>query len=396
MTQYFTDFSDHTVGDALEDHPDWTWEWQADDTTATEIIQDESLTGGQGIKFDTWEFFNAYTWDVEDADDVEIVMRESVSVGSRGHSAGVRGSGSQSNKNVYLSSHHFSNDQIEINEVVDDSFSNLNEVDHTISPSDYWLRFRVSGNELKARSWEASNPEPSSWMVEVTDTNLSSGWFGIVAMSTTITVDLIGVGTDGDPAPTEPVSVGHPASVYALDGEMASVTAARSRKADASTLDADAGAALGHRRTFAGVVGSDPELATAEARHALLTSAKAADLDASAFAGTGLGTIIAAIEVTDLDAGAASGTRTTLSSTSSTDADAGGITATRERTANLLGPDPEAAALAATHTRSGDPIALDFDLAEIGGRIGDPLSVRLDPATATYRVTLEAAKLDEQ
>jgi hypothetical protein len=43
----------------------------------------------------------------------------------------------------------------------------------------YTLRFRVVGTTLYARVWQTGTTEPTSWMIMVTDTSLSSGFCGL-------------------------------------------------------------------------------------------------------------------------------------------------------------------------------------------------------------------------
>jgi hypothetical protein len=43
----------------------------------------------------------------------------------------------------------------------------------------YTLRFRVVGTILYARVWPTGTTEPTSWMITVTDTSLSSGFCGL-------------------------------------------------------------------------------------------------------------------------------------------------------------------------------------------------------------------------
>ena len=75
----------------------------------------------------------------------------------------------------------------------------------------YGVRFRITGNDLKLRIWEISDPEPNDWLVETTDSILDSGKAGLGTFSSSIAPtdwDVVGIGTDGDPAPSEPVGVG--------------------------------------------------------------------------------------------------------------------------------------------------------------------------------------------
>lgn len=76
----------------------------------------------------------------------------------------------------------------------------------------YKARFRVtpgSPNRLQARVWAEAGEEPGTWLVDVTDSErtLSGGWLGHIGFAQGVNVFFkeIGIGTNGDPAPTEPV-----------------------------------------------------------------------------------------------------------------------------------------------------------------------------------------------
>jgi hypothetical protein len=43
----------------------------------------------------------------------------------------------------------------------------------------FTLRFRVVGTILYANVWQSGTPEPSNWMVMVSDTSLSTGYCGL-------------------------------------------------------------------------------------------------------------------------------------------------------------------------------------------------------------------------
>ena len=43
----------------------------------------------------------------------------------------------------------------------------------------YTFRFRATGSQLSARVWAANQPEPSNWMIMVTDNDLQSGYGGL-------------------------------------------------------------------------------------------------------------------------------------------------------------------------------------------------------------------------
>jgi hypothetical protein len=61
----------------------------------------------------------------------------------------------------------------------------------------YTIHFRVVGSTLTANVWAASGPEPSGWMITVTDTSLTSGYCGlrILTQSGTATITAFQAGT---------------------------------------------------------------------------------------------------------------------------------------------------------------------------------------------------------
>lgn len=71
-----------------------------------------------------------------------------------------------------------------------------------LSGINYWARFRVIGNTMKAKVWADGSPEPSSWMIDITNTARPTGsysgihQYGIGA----VTVENLSFATDGDTA----------------------------------------------------------------------------------------------------------------------------------------------------------------------------------------------------
>ena len=75
-------------------------------------------------------------------------------------------------------------------------------------------RFRVNGSSLKIKTWEVNNETEPGWQLEITDGDIAvGGWigyqkFGGHSTFQRIVIPFIGIGTNGDPAPTAPVPVG--------------------------------------------------------------------------------------------------------------------------------------------------------------------------------------------
>lgn len=65
-----------------------------------------------------------------------------------------------------------------------------------------WIRFGVEGTNLKVRFWVDGNGEPSSWDLEISDSDISSGYVGFRDFhSMTNYKDYIGIGDGFDAAP---------------------------------------------------------------------------------------------------------------------------------------------------------------------------------------------------
>jgi len=97
---------------------------------------------------------------------------------------------------------------------VDGSYTELADAPDSTSSDYAKVRCQVdpgSPNTLRMRIWNESDPEPSSWDAELTDDEFdivngpqADGWVGhlLFRSSMAINIDAIGIGIDGDPAPT--------------------------------------------------------------------------------------------------------------------------------------------------------------------------------------------------
>lgn len=65
----------------------------------------------------------------------------------------------------------------------------------------FYRRFRAEGSEIKAKVWETTEPEPTEWDVEVTDSEHADGWVGLGSFDTgRVETDVFNVATGGDSA----------------------------------------------------------------------------------------------------------------------------------------------------------------------------------------------------
>lgn len=74
----------------------------------------------------------------------------------------------------------------------------------------YHMRLRVeeAGYRLYAKYWLEGSSEPEDWIVTIWDSDLPrSGWMGLLGfvVGATVYYKNVGIGTDGDPAPTGPL-----------------------------------------------------------------------------------------------------------------------------------------------------------------------------------------------
>jgi len=75
----------------------------------------------------------------------------------------------------------------------------------------YFERFKVEGTALKMKYWMETDDEPTDWLIETTDSTLTTGLVGIAnmsALSGTKRIYQFSVGTDGDAAPSSAPATG--------------------------------------------------------------------------------------------------------------------------------------------------------------------------------------------
>ena len=215
MAQYFTDFSEYSLGQISnnESDADWTaWLYYHDAWDIVTVSGDKRLSNPS-----TNGARRALTWDaVPSVADVEIYAEVPPNVGggfpnstfalrldpaqnlyNNGNSAYLCRVGLQgSNATVfgYANSSTFS------------AASAAHGVSDTANAK---VRVRVVGANFKVRIWAAGDPEPTTWLIDVDDSTIStaglvgSNFFNGGGVFTTY-----GVGTNGDPAPTSAVVVG--------------------------------------------------------------------------------------------------------------------------------------------------------------------------------------------
>ena len=73
-----------------------------------------------------------------------------------------------------------------------------------------YIRQRITGDQIKIKAWDETSSEPTSWLVETTDTTIpAAGFSGIYGnTSEPFYVAAWSLGTNGDSAPIAPVASG--------------------------------------------------------------------------------------------------------------------------------------------------------------------------------------------
>ena len=190
---------------------------------------------------------NAFSVDsVPVGGDVEVYVRQSstdqVDGFPRPIFAFVRGSGSTENRNGYRGGIN-SGDTRQIGLFKNNSFSVLAEEDGSERTRTETV-FRAIGSNLELTAWEEGTTQPPV-QVSTTDAAIDTGWTGLYQFvpssgNLVVRIYFIGVGTDGDPAPTEPVGVGvEEADVTTTQAaQLTSADTVVYRTLDAATLQA--------------------------------------------------------------------------------------------------------------------------------------------------------------
>jgi len=217
MAQYFTDFSEYTVGQAPAD-----WVDVAGNITTLTIVSKTGLTGGKALRIENSTFDNtdrAARWSaVPSKADTEVLVKVRFPSDGYGGSHGLflfARVASADPKSGYYNQQRANLGGT--NQIYDPLGNNLASIDTNLDPAVgwpdrtlfAWMRFRVNGTALKSKFWLDGDPEPTSWLLETTDSTVTIAGYsgvGLIARRTTLEVDVYSVGTDGDPAPTGPIS----------------------------------------------------------------------------------------------------------------------------------------------------------------------------------------------
>jgi hypothetical protein len=215
MAQYFTDYSEYTAG---QQPSDWTERFvTANITWFAENSADSGVTGGKVLVMTrvTANGRSMIAWDAIDSDaerqDVEILFKSKKASGTPSVRGIGRASGAAGSENAYVGGYNGSLQ--EVSEYVSGTFTQ-GDTSTDFTPSDdtwYWTRFRLNGTSRLCRMWNDGDAEPGTWQASDTDSDITGdGWVGLFSFSQIGTghiIDVFGVGTDGDSAPSQPLNV---------------------------------------------------------------------------------------------------------------------------------------------------------------------------------------------
>lgn len=215
MAQYFRDFSEYPAG---LNPQGWTMRW----ATTQSFYAIQHGTGSIGDSWlahsntDTGNLFHFFSFD-EGAgpiwpSDVEVLVRFQTASSPSAFDGGImlRGSGAANSKNgvfFVLEEGNFATIYLY------DNNAEIYKADTNflyIANEWLWMRFRITGDQFQAKVWRGTvGQEPAGWMVQTSDARVPNpGWIGLFTARPAGDRfwDLIGVGTGGDQAPSEPVA----------------------------------------------------------------------------------------------------------------------------------------------------------------------------------------------
>lgn len=200
MAQHYTDFSEYTVG---EFPADWSAPWASAQFTTVEN------DGAPHLYIASGNLSRIYAWgDIGSSADAEALYLYKANSTNKMR-AHLRVSGTDTAPYSYYVEGNAANLRL-FKHVGSTSATQIASVSpgfSTVADTLYWIRFRISGNQLYAKIWADGGSEPGSWVINgITDNDISGA--GPIALGTFSYASVqarfyrFGVGTGGDVAPS--------------------------------------------------------------------------------------------------------------------------------------------------------------------------------------------------
>ncbi len=186
---------------------DWTprWESSHDDWS---IISGSEFTGGYALAFEhsggNRTRYGASYDTVGKPADVELLDKFRVPVFNSDSDLGfharayLRASVSGGNENGYWIEVENRRNAFRLGKYTNGSTATLKRFGTPVEDTFYYRRFRVEGDTVKAKIWQADQSEPADWDVTLTDTDHSNGWVGLGSYDAgRVETDVFSVATGG-------------------------------------------------------------------------------------------------------------------------------------------------------------------------------------------------------
>jgi hypothetical protein len=214
--QFFYDFSEYSTGDiATVSSGDWTTQGTLTSWTR-QVVTDAGATGGQALVVQddgaNWgDQFSAIVNDIAGATtgDIEIVARWRLATLANLTGTPVAGPVLIASNNASYGVRVASATSVRGTEFAGATANNTIGAAFTVSTiannAYVWTRIGRSGSTIRVKFWNDGETEPVGWQGSATNTAISSVKAGVAFYDYNAgpyTVDVIGIGTGGDSAPT--------------------------------------------------------------------------------------------------------------------------------------------------------------------------------------------------
>lgn len=221
MAQYFTDFSEYTLGEIENETSDADWTpriwWRSTWNISSFGASDQVLeyitgTASTARRLLTWDAVPAVA-------DVEVYAEIPLVDGAWPFSAiALRADPLKNSENSNSDTHTYRVGFYGPNAIVqrykNGTYTNVSTVAHGIDTAEGTAKVRVKaiGDNFKVRVWAGGDPEPATWDIDVDDASGISeeGLVGAVIFNPSARYLSYGVGTGGDAAPTSSASSSGP------------------------------------------------------------------------------------------------------------------------------------------------------------------------------------------